>query len=244
MSEQFDSIYWRGQGPLFLAARDATGQPLGFSFVGDVESVEGSPSVSRQDIKENVTGQRNTAASFITEQSTDITINFKSAKPTHLAQALQADLTVKSAGNVSAESHTAYHDKLIKLANVKVSNVAISGSAEGTDFITHADEGMVEILSTGNIGDGAAITIGYDFAAQKHLSANPSNTEFMMTFPGINTANNDKRGRCTVYRITIDPAFLCLIQGDQEMSLSVKAKMLMDDLRPVGDQLYGWEFED
>lgn len=250
MAEQFDFIFWRGQGPLLLSPRDSSGNPTGFVFVGDVESVEGQPNVSRRNIKENVSGQRNTAASFITEQETAITINLKSAKPAHLAEVLQADLTTKTAASVTDEAVTASLDKFIQLAHIKVTSVVVTDSTgtttyvADTDYVLHADEGFIEPQSTGSISEAEALLVDYDYAAQKHLAANPANTELYASFPGINTTNNDKRGRCEIYRLQIDPGFLSLIQQDQEASISVNAVMLVDSLRAAGDRLYGWKFED
>ncbi len=250
MAEQFDSIYWRGQGPAFLAPRDSSGNPLGFTFLGDIESIEGNPNVSNYKVKENVSGSRLTAATFPIDIEYLITINFKSAKAEHLAQALQADITVKVAGSVTDEAVTAYDDKFSKLAYAKVSSVVVQDATDtttytaNTDYVIYGDEGMIEILSAGSISDEDVLHIDYDYAAQKHISANPSNTEYMLVFPGINTANSDKRGRCTIFKLSIDPAFLSLIQQDTEGSLSVNAEMLADSLRSSGNQLYQWEFED
>lgn len=250
MAEQFDSIYFRGQGPAMIAPRDTDGSPMGFEFVGDVESIEGTPNVSKQPIKENVSGKRLTAESFVTDLSYPITINFKSVKPSHLARALQATLTIKAAGSVTDEAHTAYLDKITKLDHVKVSSVVITGSGgtptyvEGTDYVVHADEGAVEFISGGTITNATPVVIDYSYAAQKHLVANPQNDKFVLAFMGMNTVNSNKVGRCTIYKIVIDPAFLGLIQQDSEAALSVNAEMLVDTLRAEDDQLYGWEFED
>jgi hypothetical protein len=250
MAEQFDTIYWRGQGPAFLAERDASGNPLGLEFVGDIDTIEGSANISTTKVKENVSGQRLTAAVFNTDSEYPITINFKSAKPKHLARALQADLTVKTAGSVTDEAVTGHHDKFLKLAHVKCSNLVLTNDAGAityvadTDYVFYGDEGMVEILSTGSITDGQALLADYDYAAQKHISANPGNKDYMLVFPGINTANSDKRGRCTIFKLKIDPAFLSLIQQDTEGALSVNAEMQADTLRASGNQLYQWEYED
>ncbi len=244
MSEQFDSIYWRGQGPMMIAARNTDGSPMGFEFVGDVESVEGSPSISRHPIIENVSGQRTEIDSFITEQSTDLTINFKSVKPSHLARVLQADLTTKASGSVSSVDYTGYQGKFIQLAHLKVSNVVVTGATLTTDYLVHAAAGLIEVVDGGGWTDATTKAISYDYAAQKELKANPQNQEVTLGFMGMNTANSDKRGRCTIYKATIDPAFLSLIQADTEGSLSVNCKMLVDDLRPTGDRLYNWDFED
>lgn len=250
MVEQFDSIYWRGQGPLMLSRRDSSGNPTGFVFVGDVESIEGQPNISRRDVKENVTGQRLTATSFITEQNTAITINLKSCKPEHLAEVAQMALTAKTASTVTDEAVTAALGKFIRLAHIKVSSVVVTDDTgtttyvAGTDYVLHADEGFIEILSTGSITEGESLLVDYAYAAQKHLKANPGNLELYASFPGINTANGDKRGRCNIYKLLLDPAFLGLIQQDQEASMSVNATMLIDTLRAQGDRVYGWEFED
>ncbi len=251
--EQFDSIYWRGQGPAFLATRDSAGLPLGFDFLGDIETIEGTPNVSTTKVKENVSGNRLTAVTFSNETEFPITLNFKSAKPEHLAKALQADLSIKAAGTVDVgtpESVTAYHDKFSKLANIKASAVVVKDVTDATtyvadtDYKVYGDEGMIEVLSTGSIGDTDVLHVSYAYAAQKYLSANPGNTEYMLLFPGINTANSDKRGRCTIFKIKIDPAFLSLIQQDSEGALSVNAEMLVDSLRTSGNQLYEWDYED
>lgn len=250
MSEQFDTIYWRGQGPAFLAARDSSGNPLGFAFLGDIDTIEGSANISSVKVKENVTGQRLTAAVFITDSEYPITINFKSAKPEHLAQALQGSLTTKTAGSVTDEAVTGHHDKFLKLAHVKCSSIVVTDSTgtttyvADTDYVAYGDEGMIEILSTGSITDGESLLVDYDYAAQKHISANPANADYMLVFPGINTANNDKRGRCTIFKLKIDPAFLSLVQQDTEGTLSVTAEMQVDTLRSEGNQLYAWEYED
>ena len=253
MSEQFDSVYWRGQGAMFLAPRNSSGNPLGFTFCGDVDSVEGTPNISTVKVKENVTGQRLTAASFTTDSEFPITINFKSVKPSQLAKALQADLTIKVAGTVDVgtpESVTAYDDVFSKLDHVKVSSVVVKDVTDtttyvvDTDYVLHGDEGMIEVLSAGSISDEDVLHVSYSYAAQKHISANPSNTEYMLLFAGVNTANSDKRARCTIFKINIDPAFLSLIQQDTEGSLSVNAEMIVDTLRSSGNQLYQWEFED
>ncbi|MBF0448695.1 MAG: hypothetical protein HQL67_10885 [Magnetococcales bacterium] len=50
------------------------------------------------------------------------------------------------------------------VGRLKISNVSIPTFAEGTDFITHAAEGHVEIVESGGIADASSITITYDAA--------------------------------------------------------------------------------
>lgn len=251
MAELFDSEYWSGQGPIFLAERNSDGTHNGLTFIGDGPSLGIETNVNRVDVKENVTGQRNTGASFIGETSRPVSITIQSAKAAHLAQMLQADLTVKTAGSVTDEVVTAHHDKFSTLAHVKVSTVVIQDETDtttyvaGTDYVLHADEGMIEVLSTGSIGDGDTLHIDYAYAAQKHLKINPQDKEFTLVCPAINRARDSKRGRLVIHKLNLDPGSLPTIQdGDEVARVTVSGLLLLDTLRSAGDQLYSFELED
>ena len=247
--EQFDSRYFRGQGPLFIAQRDAAGVPTGFVFVGDLGEASLTPNVDRVEIRENVSGISAVANSFIRGVQYDLTLRMRSIRRDHLAQALQGAATAKTAASVTDEAHTGYHDKFIALDHNKVSAVVVTDSTgvttytAGTDYVLQADEGLVEILSTGTITDGQALLIDYSYAAQSHVQVAPTNQEFYLMFAGINTADNDKQTRCELYKVTLDPSVLSLIT-DEHAEMPLSGRVLLDTLRPSGDQLYSWKIED
>lgn len=247
--ELFNSIYYRGQGPAFLAPIDSAGNPLGFGFTGDLEDISGTPQISTNKVRENVTGKRLVAASIEGETSYPVSLTFKSLKPEHAAVSLQGDLTARAAGSVTDEVVVARHDKFTRVARVKCSNPVLTHTSgtptyvEGTDYIFYGDEGMFETLSTGAIADGESCKLDYDYAAQKHFSANPQTTNYMLVFPGKNTVTG-KRGRCTIFKLQMPPGFLGLIQPENEASVQVNAELLIDTLRAEGNQLYEWDWED
>jgi len=251
MAEQFESHYWSGQGPVFIGRRDASGNPIGLKFIGDVSQVELTPSVDTVDVLENVTGNRNIAASFRTKVEYALAITMKSVKPEHLAEALQGSVTTKTAGTVTGEAIKGWHDAFTKLANVKVSNETVTDSTgtttytAGTDYILHGDEGMIEVLSTGAITDGQDLLIDYDYAAQSEVKANPQAEDLVLVFSGLNRARSSKRGRLTIHKVNLDPSALsAIVDGDQEAAMSITGKALYDDLRSAGDQLFTWDLED
>jgi len=251
MAETFNSEYWSGQGPVFLARRDTDGSDLGFEFLGDMPQVEVTNNINRTTIQENVTGGRLTAVSFSGDREYQLNMTFNSAKAEHLAKILQADLTTKAAGSVTDEAVTAYHDKFVNLAHVKVSSVVVTNHAGAvtyvadTDYVVHADEGMLEILSTGSITDAQALLVDYDYAAQKHLKHNPTNYEYILLAPALNRARDNKRGKLIAHKVSIDPGNIQLIQdGDLISQAQVSGTLLADTTRSPGDQVYSFLLED
>jgi len=247
--ENFDSTYFSGQGPLYIAPRDANGKPAGLMFVGDIESAEITPNIEKSTTLENVSGARGVGSSFIKRSAYSISINMRSIKPEHLAQALHGVNTTKAAGTVTDELHTAYQDKMTALAHNKVSAVIVTGTGgtpthvENTDYIVHADTGMIEILSTGGIADLAPIEIDYSYAAQHHISIDPNNDEVYIVFTGMNNADNDKQTRCELYKVKLDPSALSMIT-EETATMPISGELLLDSLRSAGDQFYSWKTED
>ena len=248
MPEQFDSHYFRGQGALFLGDLDANGNPSNLLFIGDVTSADLTPEVQRSQVVENVTGGGAIGASWIKSTTYQFAARLRSVKPAHLAEALQASNTAKAAASVTDETHTANHDRMIRLLHAKVSAVVVTNSAgtttytENSDYIVHADEGLVEILSGGNIPDASDVLIDYAYAAQHHLKVSPANLSKCLVFTGINTTNG-KRVRSAIYRIKLDPSVLSYIT-DEATDMPLSGQVEQVGTRPAGDQLYSWEFED
>ncbi|ADE14178.1 conserved hypothetical protein [Nitrosococcus halophilus Nc 4] len=77
----------------------------------------------------------------------------------------------QSSGSVTDESVTGKHDVYVDLANRNVSSVVLTDDpmsetyVEGTDYEVNTRLGMLKILSTGNIADGAALLVDYDYGA-------------------------------------------------------------------------------
>ncbi|HHJ11892.1 MAG TPA: hypothetical protein ENK00_01825 [Chromatiales bacterium] len=248
MAEQFDTIYFSGQGPLFIGDRDANGNPAGLIFVGDLSEASLTPNVETAEVVENVSGQGAIGNSFTKKVEYQLSITMRSVKPEHLALALQGVNTAKAGGSVTDEPHKGYLGKMVPLVHNKVSTVVVTDSAGTTtyatpaDYIVHADEGLVEIVSGGAITEGQDLLIDYAYAAQDHVKVAPANTEKYLVFSGMNRANNNKQTRCEIYKVKLDPGVLGLIQEEQA-EMQITGRVLLDSLRPAGDQLYSWKIE-
>jgi len=249
MPELYDSNYFRGQGPLYIGSRDSAGEPSGLIFVGDVSEASLTPNIERSEKLENVTGGSAVAISTLKRVQYNISLKLDSVKPEHLALAISGTSTAKAAASVADEAHTAYLDKHTRLQHTNVSSVVVTGSGgsptyvKDTDYVEHLDEGIIEFISGGTITDSTAVEISYDYAAQHHVKSDPGQTERYLVFSGINTANNDKRMRCEVYRCKLDPGVLSLITADVD-GITLNGVIELDSLRAAGDQLYSWKIED
>lgn len=250
MAESFDTIYFRGQGKLFIGLRNTDGSDNGLIFVGDIESADGTPNVEREQIIENVTGSSGIAAEFVRKVEYSLTINMRSAKPAHLAMALQASNTAKAGSSVTDEEIVAHVGKFTPLEHTNVESVVVKSEdggttyTENTDYIVHAADGMIEIPDSGStITDEETIKVSYSYAAQHHLAANPQNQEYRIVFAGLNAANNSKKVRCEIYRAKLSPSVLGFIQQNA-VNFPLTGTILQDSSRPAGDQFYSWKLED
>lgn len=249
MKEQFDTKYFRGQGPLLIEELDADGTRLGLHFIGDVSSAQATPQVERSQVRETVSGQGRTAASLIKSVAYQIAITMRSIRKDALKLALRGVLTDKAAASVTDEAHVARAGKFLALEHVKVSAVVVTNAGAtvtyvaDTDYVVHADEGMIEILDTGAIADASDILIDYNYASQHHVKVDPKQRYYRIVFSGMNSADNDKQVRADFYKVQLDPSVISLITDDTEEH-ELAGQLVHDTSRPAGDQLFAWKVED
>ncbi|MFZ5621169.1 MAG: hypothetical protein ACOY5W_09130 [Pseudomonadota bacterium] len=249
MAETFETKYFSGQGPLFVAPRDANGEPTGLVFVGDISQAELSPNIETAEIVENVTGSSGIGSSFTKRTEFQFSATLRSVRHDHLALAIQGSDTARAAGSVTDEAHVAYLDKFTRLEHTNVSTVVVAGSGgtptyvANTDYIVHAEEGLIEFISGGTITDATAVVIDYAYAAQHHVKAAPANQDLYMVFAGMNRADNNKQTRCEIYKMKLDPGVLGLIQ-EEHAEIPITGRVQLDSLRPAGDQFYSWKIQD
>jgi hypothetical protein len=247
--EQFETKYFRGQGPVFLEELAPDGSGLGLLFIGDVSEANVEPNVERFDVRENVSGVGRTGAAGIRSVDYGLSLTMRSIRKDALAIALRALVTPKVAASVTDEQHVARLGRFIALKHVKVSAFILTDSTgvttyvDGDDYKLHADEGMVEILDEGGIADGAEVLADYSYAAQNHLAVNPKQAYFRLIFAGMNTADSDKQVRAEFYRVQLDPSAVSMITDDVEEH-ELTGRVVHDTSRPDGDQLFSWKLEE
>lgn len=247
MPELHDSTYLAAQGAIYVSPRTAAGAPVGYRFVGEVNSLTLAPNISRTDITENVTGSRAVGASFYSSVNFNLTMENRSIKPEHLALIMQGVDSPQTAASVTDQSHTAQQGMMIRLMHINVSNVVVTDDpdvttyVEDTDYVVHAEAGLIEILSTGSITDDEALLIDYDYADQHKVTANPNNAAVSVLFAGVNMTN-DERIRCEIYKCKLDAGSFDLINAEGA-SAQRNGVVELDTLRADGDQLFSWQVQ-
>jgi len=247
--EQFDSRYFRGQGKVFIGDRDAAGQPAGLVFVGNVSTASLTGNIDRSSKIESVTGAGAVGASFIKGSKYAVSLALSSIKAAHLKEAIHGVVITKIGASVTDEAHIGYLDKFIRLLHTNVSAVVVTDSSgtttytKDTDYIEDLVAGTIEILSTGTVTEAQALLVDYSYAAQTHITVLPNNTEKYVMFDGINTADNNKKVRCEMFKTKFSPGSLDLITDDSK-DVTLEGEIELDSLRPAGDQFYSWITED
>lgn len=250
--ETFESRYFRGQGALFIGDRDAAGNPVGLTFVGDLTTATLTPQIERDEVIENVTGSGGVGASWLRASQFQVALTMRSIRPAHFAAALQGTLTEKAAGDVSDEEHVAKIGKFSRLQHTNVTNVVVTEDTEdtpatyvaGVDYKVHAAEGLIEWLSEAGatIADDIAVVIDYDYGAQYHVTAAPNNLSRYLVFAGKNSADDDKQTRCEMYRVKLDPGSMPMI-SESAGEMTINGVLETDSARPAGDQFFSWKVQ-
>lgn len=246
--EQFESKYFRGQGAVFIGGRDLVGQPTGLTFIGDASELSLTPNIERSEKIENVTGSSGVAVSTLKSIKYSLSLTMASIKPEHLAIALDGTLQTVAGAPVLDEPHICYMGKFTPLKKSKVSAVTVTGAggtptyALDTDYIVHADKGMVEFIPGGTITDATPVLIDYTFATQSIVTSSPGNNERYILFAGLNTNDNNKQSRSEMYKVKLDPAALNAITEDTT-DMTISGTVEIDSIRPAGDQFFSWLFE-
>lgn len=121
--------YYRGNGVLMMAVRDALGQPTGLEPVGNVTALGLSSEVTKIEHKESQSGQSAIDKTIETEKKMGISITFENFTPDIQAKLWRGSLTRSAAGSVTGETLKGYAGKVTPFAKAKTSAVAVKRGA-------------------------------------------------------------------------------------------------------------------
>jgi len=251
MSEDFVSKLFRGRGRMFISLRDTSSPalPIGWKFIGQIGSASLTPDIQRGQTLETETGADAVAASWPTKTAYNLSMGMRSIRAQHLETSLQGSAVTYAAASVTSEPHIAQQGLMIACVKQDISAVSVTSDPAGTtydvtdDYIVHAEEGLIEIVVGGAIADDTPILLNYTHTGQKLVSANPDNVARSVMFVGKNTADDDKRVRCTMYKVKLSPGAFDLI-SDGSIESPITGEIELDTTRTAGDQLFSWLVND
>jgi hypothetical protein len=233
--------YLSGQGSIYEAERDVSGNPLGFRFVGNVPRFEVALNVDTTKHKESTSGQRGTDLELITGKDAELTMTFQDFNKENMALMLYGLINAIVSGSITNEAFTnpVVVGSPYALKNTKVSALVITDSAgtpatlvAGTDYTADVDYGLVTFLNLGTYVQ--PFKAAYTKAAQSQVALfKAAQPERWVRFLGINTANANKRFAVDLYRVGFLPTAGLPFINDAVADFEVRASLLQDPTKPA-----------
>lgn len=240
--------YFSGQGRVYLAQRDANGNPLALRWVGNVPDLKVSLNIETIEHKESYSGQRLTDLTLVKSKGGEFACTLEDFSIENLELSLYGTTSSTTSGAVSNETLptgiVAGETRL--LANPFVSSVTITDSAgtpktlPATQYTVHAAQGAIQFNDITTGGPYVQpFKVSYTRGASRRIAMfRQAQPEVWLRFDGINTADGDKPVIIDLYRIAINPTKdLSLIVDDlQRFELSGQ---VLADMTKANDAALG-----
>lgn len=205
-----DKYYAVGQGKVYMATRNSTGQTSGFVHIGDADSLEIAGAEETLTFNESMSGLRKQVVNLVTSTDMSFTLGIRNIDAANLAKAYYGTTTSSAGATVSGETIVAYNGAMTPLKFPGVSSVTVtktSGSTPlvaGTDYTLDAVNGTITILPGSTVvpaGAGVPCTVNYTYAAYAgKVEALVSDAqEYVIRFEG-KTQFDNKAQIYTLYR--------------------------------------------
>jgi hypothetical protein len=242
-NNKVQSKYFSGQGILLIAEKDGTtGEPKGFTNVGNVSDLKISLKTNTIEHKESSTGARGTDFRLTTEIGCSVSALLENFSKENLAIALRGSVAAVVAGTAITVELMAYNGKTIALphANVTIDTVTLKTPTTAlvldTDYTLNAEAGSINILPGSTLVTAATpvlIVVTYDHMAQTHVEAmTEAFMDYVLRFEGMNTADGNKPVVITIHRFSSDPLKELALITDKLGEISLEGSCLADLTRP------------
>lgn len=238
----FQDQYFSGQGIVYVADRDSSGNILTYKDVGNVPALKVSLSTDVQDHKESRTGNRLTDFRLITQNKARVTITLEKFTKSNLRlllygtessnasttsvtnETLNASVTAVAVGDV-------YFTKYPNISSFTV-RANVTSLTQNTDYSIDAASGRITILSITNMGSTGTLNVNYTAAAYESVVLfKDANKERALRFVGLNTADSNRQVLVELYRVIFDPAQNLDIINDELAKFEVEGSVLVDTNR-------------
>lgn len=234
--------YYSGQGIFSVAEKDASGNPLGFTEIGNVPEATIDIEVEKEEHKESQSGQRAVDLTTIKSKKGRLSMTVENFESSVLALGLHGTSSVIAAASITDEVVVMKHDKPVPtyMAKWSTPNNIVVKSNDGlvtyvldTDYTLDADWGMITALSTGAITDLEACKVSYDHESTVNLEVFESPApERWVRFHGVNTADSLAKKVVDIYKVSFDPVTGYSLISDDIQGMELNGDILYDDTRP------------
>jgi len=241
------SNYYSGQGIVLMASRDASGNPTGFTNVGNCSALTIALNTNTVEHRESSTGARGIDLRLTTQVSATVNVTMESFNTENLSLGLYGTSAANAGATVVGETLTAplVLGQTIALANIGVSALTLTDStgvttyAVGTDYAINPESGSIVVLAGGTIVAGQALLCDYTYAAYSQVDAfTVSQPERWLRFEGLNTADGNKAVTVDVFRMATDPLAELALIGDTIGQVALTGSALSDSTKVTGSKFF------
>lgn len=226
-----------GQGPVFWANRNASGDPIQFNWFGNAPEFTLGLATDTLTHKESYTGNRTTDARIITELTATVSITVDDFKESNMELATYGVGSQVAGSNVVAEvvydgtPVVGERYALKTTGRVSAAVLSHSGGAITTTFYTVDASGVV--VFTDVTGLTGPITASYTIAAARQVGVfKTSAPEIHVRLDGLNTATavgtDFERTIVDVFKTRLDPAENFGLINDEFGTLVLNGSALTD----------------
>lgn len=238
--------YFAGQGKVFVAPRATAGSINGgWTFIGDTDNLQVTTAQNKTNIYESCSGNRNLAASFVTQTDWNFLVDTKSFGKEDLARAFFGTASAVTGSSVVDEPVTAYAlNQIVPLQHPGVSAVVVKQGITtltvATDYTVDAANGTITLVSATNLTGPApySLTVSYTYAAyDKVETATTTGGEYAFRFEGINMTTR-KNVIVEVHRVALDLADTLSLISTTETKFPMGGMILPDPDAGSGESQY------
>lgn len=242
------NIYFSGQGIVYVADRDGSGNVTLFKDVGNVPALKLALSTDIIEHKESRTGQRLSDLRLTKSRKATVDITLENFTKSNLMMLLYGTASTITGTSVTAETFATgqVNGNIIALAHPLVSSVVVHDSAGSpatlaltTDYTVDANSGMITIVNVGSYVQ--PFKVNYSFATQDVIPFfRAATTERFLRFSGLNTANSNAPVVVDLYRVIFDPVGNVDLINDDIAQFQLTGAALYDATRDLDSLLGGF----
>jgi len=230
--------YFSGRGIVYLARRDAAGNALAFTDVGNAPDFSFTLKTETKEHKESRSGQDLVDKRLTVGKSADVKVTLEEFSKDNLAMVLYGAHSVLAAGTVTDEAMPAglVVGQFYGTTKQAISAVTIKDSTAATpvtlvkdvDYrIASPGGGMIEILNTGALVQPFKISYAHGDTTNINMFTG-SAPERWVRFVGKNIADGNREVIVDLYRVTFDPLKNLDMIGSDLAKFELSGSVLMD----------------
>lgn len=234
------------QGRVYLAERDAFGNPINTRMPGNVASLTISLDTDVIEHFESMSGQRAVDLLLVKQKKANVSLVIEEFTEENLALALYGSAIFSAGGTVTAETvggASPVVGERYFLAHQKISNLTLQDSAsspttltDGVHYTVDLDFGAVVFLDLTGLTPPFKANYSYGAVDEVSIFTQPI-PERYLRFEGVNTATGNTKTLVELYRVAFSPAKQIDFITDDLAKFELEGSLLADPTKPYNATL-------